>query len=227
MIILATSDVHSPEYLSLFMEALRKTEITPDIVVFAGDMVEKNKVFMLKPVVEATMKKFPGVRIIAVFGNDEYRGYEKLYVSIYKEITWLNDDYLIIGDRDLCIVGTRGALDKPTSWQAKNIPGIQKYYAELPYRIEQIASQLRSQGCKKIVLISHYGVTRKNLEGEKEDSYPYLASTKLERVIRREILDCVIHGHVHLGVNEVVYVRDVPVYNVSLPGRKKLVEIKI
>jgi predicted phosphodiesterase len=227
MIIVSTSDVHSPENLPLFLEALKNTTSEPDLVIFAGDMVDKNKVFMLKPVVEATLKRFPKSKIIAIFGNEEYRGYEKLYISLYKEVTWLNDDYIVLGDNELCIIGTRGALDKPTTWQMKNIPDIQKIYSELPYRIEKMALELRGHGCKKIILVSHYGVTRKNLVGEKEEIYPYLACTKFEKIIRREVFDVVIHGHVHLGAYEVVYIRDVPVYNVSLPARRKLVELKV
>lgn len=227
MNILATSDVHSPTHLPLFLEALKNTVSEPDIIVFAGDMVERNNVFALRHVLDVVSKRFPRARIISVFGNDEYRGYEKLCMSIYKEVTWLNDDYTTLNDNELCIIGTRGALDKPTPWQARNIPDIQKYYIELPFRIEQMALNLRNQGCRKIVLISHYGVTRKNLVGEKIETYPYLASTRFEKVIRKEIIDLVIHGHVHLGLYEVVYVKDVPVYNVALPARKKLVEIKI
>jgi predicted phosphodiesterase len=227
MIIVSTSDVHSPENLPLFLEALKNTTSEPDLVIFAGDMVDKNKVFMLKPVVEATLKRFSKSKIIAIFGNEEYRGYEKLYTSIYKEVTWLNDDYIVLEDNELCIIGTRGALDKPTTWQTRNIPNIQKIYSELPYRIEKMALELRGSGCKKIILVSHYGVTRRNLVGEKEETYPYLACTKFEKIIRREVFDVVIHGHVHLGVYEVIYIRDVPVYNVSLPARRKLVELKI
>lgn len=226
-IILSTSDVHSPENLSLYLEALKKTSPEADLILFAGDMVDRNKVFMLKPVLDATLKKYPNAKIIGVFGNEEYRGFEKLYVQMYKEIIWLNDEYVSLNDKELCIIGTRGALDKPTTWQARNIPGIEKYYSQLPFRIEQMAIELKKLGCRKIILLSHYGVTQKNLTGEKEETYPYLACSKLERIIKRDLFDVVIHGHVHMGTIELITIRNVPVYNVSLPARKRLVEIKI
>jgi len=227
MIALATSDVHSPENLPLYLEALKNVTVEPDLILFAGDMVDKNRVSMLKPVHEATKKKFPKAQIIATFGNEEYRGYEKLYEQLYKDIVWLNDSYVKLFNGEICIIGTRGGLDKPTTWQARNIPGIEKYYIELPLKLEQMALMLRQNECKKILLLSHYGVTRRNLLGEKQEAYPYLASSRLERIIRKEIVDLVIHGHVHMGVLEVIYVREVPVYNVSLPARKKLIEIKL
>ncbi|MEM0045357.1 MAG: metallophosphoesterase [Desulfurococcaceae archaeon] len=227
MLILATSDVHSPEYLPLYLDALRNTLTEPEVVLFAGDMVDKNKVLMFKRVYEATKRRFPSAPVIATFGNEEYRGYEKLYEQLFKDITWLNDSYTKLCEGELCIIGTRGGLDKPTTWQTRNIPGIEKYYIELPFKVEQMALELRRAGCKKIILLSHYGVTRKNLIGEKQEVYPYLASSRFERILRKELIDMVIHGHVHMGSLEVVHVRDVPVYNVSLPARRKLVEVRI
>ena len=227
MLILATSDVHSPEYLQLYLESLKKINSNPEIVFFAGDMVDKNKVFLFQPIYEATRKKFPSAKIIAIFGNDEYRGYEKLYEHLYKDVIWLNDNYILLDNNEIGIIGTRGALEKPTKWQAQNIPGIEKYYKELPFKIEKLAFELREKKCKKVILVSHYGVTRSNLRGEEEAHYPYLVSTLFERIIRRELFDLVIHGHVHLGQVDVVHIRGVPVYNVSLPARKRIVEIEI
>ena len=39
-------------------------------------------------------------------------------------------------------------------------------------------------------------------------------------------LDLVIHGHIHRGVDELVYLDGIPVYNVSLPARGRVVYIK-
>ncbi|MEM1713717.1 MAG: metallophosphoesterase [Desulfurococcaceae archaeon] len=227
MIIHATSDIHSPENLPLFLRALERTSSIPDVFLLVGDVVERNNVMALKPVYDALRKRFPSTKIIAVFGNEEYRGFEKLYVQMYKEVTWLNDEYIVLDNKEICIIGTRGALDKPTMWQARNIPGIEKYYFQLPFKIEQMAIELRKLGCRRIILLSHYGVTHRNLAGEREESYPYLACSRFERIIKRDLFDIVIHGHVHMGIIELITIRNVPVYNVSLPARRKLVEIQI
>lgn len=227
MIIHATSDIHSPENLELFLTALESVKTIPEVFLLAGDLVYKNKVTEFKPVYEALRKKFSKVRIIAVYGNEEYKGYEKLYESLYSDVIWLNDSFVEIDDKELCVVGTRGALDKPTNWQLKNIPGIEKYYRELPYKIAKICDNLRKSGCKKIVLLSHYGVTDKNLIGEKPEVYPYLACKTFSKILRRELVDVVIHGHVHQGLFEVVEVNGIPIYNVALPARKRIVELKI
>ncbi|RLG89623.1 MAG: metallophosphoesterase, partial [Thermoprotei archaeon] len=57
--ILSTADIHSPRYLDLFMKSLERTNISPDIIVLAGDLVDKNNVYALKPVYNALLKKFP------------------------------------------------------------------------------------------------------------------------------------------------------------------------
>lgn len=227
MMILATSDVHSPENLQMYLDLIERVPTDPQIVLFVGDMVDKNRVPAFKPVYDATRRKLPSAKIVSVFGNEEYRGFERLYEQMYSDVIWLNDSYVRLLNGDICIVGTRGALDRPTPWQARNIPAIEKYYRDLPNLIERMALELRQSGCKKVILASHYGVTYLNLVGEKKETYPFLASTRFERVIRRELVDVVIHGHAHMGRLEVVNIRGVPVYNVSLPARRKLVEIEL
>lgn len=227
MIIHATSDIHSPENLQLFLAALGAVKSTPEVFLLAGDLVYKNKVTEFMPVYETLRKKFPKARIIAVFGNEEYKGYEKLYETLYSGVTWLNDSFVEVGNKELCIVGTRGALDKPTNWQLRNMPGIERYYRELPYRIASICENLRKAGCRKIILLTHYGVTDKNLIGEKPEIHPYLACTAFGKILRKELVDIVVHGHVHHGLIEVVEVNRVPIYNVALPARRKIVELEI
>jgi len=229
LLILATSDVHSPENLQLFLNALNSVSTTPQLVIFAGDMVKRNNIVALRPIINAVKQKLPGSRIISIFGNEEFLGYEELYMSIYKEITWLNDNHLRVelSGEELCIIGTRGALDKLTSWQQRKMPLLEKRYKELPSKIEKITRELRASGCKKIILVSHYGVTYKNLSGEDPSIYPYLACSRFEHIIEEGLVDIVIHGHAHRGSIEVMNIHRVLVYNVSLPARRKLVLINV
>lgn len=225
--ILATADIHSPEYLHLFLQSLNRVLSTPDIIVLAGDLVKKNNVYAFRPVYDALTKKFPGTPIIAVFGNEEYRGFEEKYLELYQEIRWLNDEYIILTLKNMRvgIIGTRGALDRPTPWQSKNILGIHRYYLELPRRIDRMAKKLRSEGIEHLILLTHYGVTYKNLRGEPEKVWPYLASSRIEKVLLENRFDIVIHGHAHNAVIDRIEIDSVEIYNVSLPARKKIVEI--
>ncbi len=226
--VVATGDVHSPVYLQLYLAALREAPDNIDLVLWAGDMVEKNDVYALRPVLDYTRRKYVFTPIVAVFGNEEYRGYEDEYRRRYPGVRWLDDEYfsLTIHGLRIGIVGGRGALDKPTPWQARNIPGIAEYYRSLPEKLRGLAEEHRGE-VDIMILLLHYGVTYRNLQGEKTFIYPYLASRRMEKIINPGLFDIVIHAHAHQARIPVTYVNNVPVYNVSLPARGKLVEITL
>lgn len=227
--IIATSDIHSPRYLDLFIKSMDQLIVEPDLIILAGDLVEKNNIHAFKQVYDYLMNKYSKVPVIAVFGNEEYRGYENKYREQYGGIKWLNDEYVIIDLRNFRIglIGTRGALDKPTPWQFKNIPGIVEYYNNLPIKVSNMVDDLIKQRVDLTILVSHYGVTYKNLEGEPRSIWFHLASRRFEEVIINKKIDLVIHGHIHNGLKDIVYVDSTPIYNVSLPARGGVQYIEI
>lgn len=226
--IAVTADVHSPRYLDLYSKALKTLNTKPDLLIWAGDMVNKNDIGSLRPVIEITYSALGNIEIIGVFGNEEYRGYEDRYKKLYPEIKWVNDEYIVLESKGfrIGIIGTRGALDKPTPWQARNIPGIEEYYRSLPSKIKELALSIRNK-VDQLILVSHYGVTYRNLYGEPRKIWPYLASRAMEKIIDPRLFNIVVHGHAHNSVYEKIMINNVPVYNVSLPARKKIVLIKI
>lgn len=226
----ASSDIHSPRHLELFKKALEESRCDPDVFVLAGDIVERNNIAEYGRVLSLLKTRHPGTPIVAVFGNEEYRGFEKEYMEKYRDVVFLNDSYRILEARGsrLVVVGSRGALDKPTKWQEKNLPGLARYYSELPARLSELLSEASSTHLP-ILLVTHYGVTHRNLIGENPAVYPYLASVKMEEVIVRHsgLLKAVIHGHAHNGAVESVEVSGVKVYNVALPARGRIVEVEV
>jgi len=224
--IVAVGDIHSPRYLQLFIKSMNDISVKPDLILLAGDLVEANHVHALKPVYDYLTSKYSDTPIISVFGNEEYKGFEYRYIEQYSRFKWLNDEYVVINVNNVKIgvIGTRGALTKPTNWQLRNIPGIVEYYRELPYKIGGMIDELRDK-VDVIILLSHYGVTYRNLEGELKTIWQHLASQLFEKVIIEKKPDLVIHAHVHLGIHEVVYLDGVPVYNVSLPARGRVTTI--
>lgn len=225
--ILATGDVHSPRFKDLFMKSLEHFIEQPDLFILAGDMVEKNNVHALQPVYNAIMEKFMNTPVVSVFGNEEFRGFEDKYVSLYPGFKWLNDDFVVLSIKGfkIAVVGTRGSLDRATSWQIRNIPGVIDYYRGLPQKISEQIDKARLENVDYIVLVSHYGVTYGNLEGEDKSIWPYLASRRFEELIVSKQPDLVIHAHVHRGIKECVSIGGTLVYNVSLPARGRIVEI--
>lgn len=223
----ATGDIHSPKYIQLFKEALEKTEIDKlDVLIFTGDIIYKGKINELKNVLKILDDFEIKCPIISVFGNEEY---EQLHNEIREiasgKIRFLEDELLEIKIRGktLGIVGSKGSLDKPTTWQARNIPNIKEIYNERVNKVDELLGQLNSD-FKLLVL--HYAPTYKTLKGEKPEIYPFLGCKKYEKVITKRHPDVVIHGHAHSGKPK-DYVGNVPIYNVALPLVKKIVTVKL
>ncbi|MCE4628198.1 MAG: metallophosphoesterase, partial [Desulfurococcales archaeon] len=110
--IYATSDVHSPRYLSLLVSSLpEKGEAC--LFLLAGDIVDRGRVEAAKPVFDAVRQKFPGSKLVAVFGNEEYHDREDEYRRAYPYVDWLSDEYRIYdcNGTSIAIIGTRGAID--------------------------------------------------------------------------------------------------------------------
>jgi Icc-related predicted phosphoesterase len=67
------------------------------------------------------------------------------------------------------------------------------------------------------VALLHYSPISATVNGEPEQIYPFLGSSRLEEPIDRLEVSAVFHGHAHHGVLEGTTHKGVPVYNVSMP----------
>jgi Icc-related predicted phosphoesterase len=86
-------------------------------------------------------------------------------------------------------------------------------------KLETALAQLRSP--QKIVLL-HYAPIRETVEGEPNEVFPFLGSSRLEEPINRFEVSAVFHGHAHHGSPEGKTYGGIPVYNVALPVLRRL-----
>ena len=231
LVVVATSDVHSPRYLMHYMSALARHSgecSAARLVVWAGDMVERGRVSALRPVVEVTRRRCPSARIVAVFGNEEYMDRENEFVRRYPQVVWLNDTYITLETRGLriAIYGTRGAIDRPTPWQRRHIPGIERVYAERVRRLREEVKRLKSQGYY-VIAVMHYAPTRLTIEGEDPSIWPYMASLAMEAAIRDAKPDLVIHGHAHHAKRLEAWINGTYVVNVAFPARGDVTVLRV
>ena len=223
--IVATADIHSPKYLPLLSNALRLVNFMDcEVFIIAGDIVAKGNVHAASHVFSLIRKVYNG-KIIAVFGNEDYEELSDKFRELYPDVIWLDDDYI---DIDLSvgkvrIIGSRGVLDTPTSWQMKHIPDIVERYNK---RIK-ILEKLLSSSKYPTLLITHYAPTYATLKGEPSRIWPQLGSKKLESIIKRYKPLAVIHGHAHNGRIDHIEIDGIPIYNVSLPAFKRLFKISL
>lgn len=214
-LLLATADIHSPEYLQKFLESLKKVGDRPCLFLFAGDIIDRGNVAAAEPVFRAVEEL--GARPVATFGNDEYQEVWDEMKSRYRNVDWLVDNigsYTCDGVK-VAVVGTPGSLDLPTSWQRRHMPGIEEVYRK---RVETVAQLLREakESNDVVILLSHYALAKANLKGEDPRAYPMLYSSRMERVVAELRPTMAVHGHAHRG-SRFTLVNGVPVYNVAFP----------
>ncbi|MDT7872770.1 MAG: metallophosphoesterase [Sulfolobaceae archaeon] len=220
MLIAATSDLHSPKYLTQFFASfskIREAEIS--LFLLAGDLAEQGEYRHFTPIYEV-LKKY---KTVAVFGNEDFTDKREYYKKFFSEIIWLEEQSTTVEIQGLkiVIVGSEGILEKPTKWQM--LHGVdERTYQERKEKIEKLLCE--SKGDLKI-LLTHYAPTFRTVFGEKKSIYPNLGYQILETT---ECLpDLAIHGHAHYA--KVVYgeVRKTRVYNVAFPANKKILLINL
>lgn len=148
-------------------------------MVLAGDVVDGGNVEISKPVIDAltklaSAKNRRSIPIAAAFGNEEYMGLEEMFKGRYPEVIWIDDEYFMldIKSTSICIVSSRGALRKPTSWRRRNTHGIECIYET---RLNRIKNSLRECNRQSIsILVAHYASTHATLHGESSAIYDYL-----------------------------------------------------
>ena len=226
--IAAVADVHYPKYAETFLRALDQIDYSNiDLFLMVGDMVFKSKIAYYTNVLKVIREHWKGV-IVSVFGNEEYEEHEDQIIKRFPDVMWLRDESknLVIKGAQVCIVGSRGTIERPTSWQARNIPNIMQIYKERERKIMRLIKRAKSQGMLT-VLVTHYAPTHATLFGEKEEAWPFLGSLRMERVIKVTKPDLVIHGHAHNSKRNRAIVGGVPVYNVSLPAVRRISVIEV
>ncbi len=224
----AISDIHSPKFLEDFKKVLNNRPDV-DLMLLAGDMIYKGRVEEYHNVIDIIKKRYGECRIVACFGNEEYDDKIHYIVERFSEIVWLNDSYITIELRGLkvSIIGTKGCLDRPTTWQRKNIPNINQVYEERLRKIDELLADAASKKPDIIILLSHYSTTSKTLIGEPRWAWPELGSSKLEDIIKRRKPNVVIHGHAHNSKIYIATIDGTQVYNVSFPATRKLTIIRL
>jgi Icc-related predicted phosphoesterase len=224
--IAATSDIHWPQFKELFIEALSHLPQKIDLFLLAGDLIYRGNQSGMQPLVDQLVTAELDCPIFAVFGNDDYDPIkDKLKTIASKTITFLDDEigFATIQETQISIVGSRGVLDQPTYWQARNLPGIRKQYDSRIKYLDKLLFKAKNQS-EHTILLSHYAPTFVTMLGEQKRSFKQMGSQRIESLLRRHKPTIAIHGHCHNGKKQGI-VGNIPIYNVALPLNGKIVVI--
>ncbi|MCH1770095.1 MULTISPECIES: metallophosphoesterase [Metallosphaera] len=218
MILGAISDIHSPRYLNDFFMAFRTAPLY-DLYILAGDLVDKGKVLHFDPIYRLLSSR----KVVAVFGNDDFRELRDEYRRLYPSITWLEEEAtsLKVGNSTIYFVGSEGVIERPTKWQFER--GINReFYLKRKERLEDLLC--RKEG-DLTVLITHYSPAYETLKGEKTWAYPELGYPLVKELKCKP--DIAIHGHAHKSTVTHAVVEGVEVYNVALPATRGFTTIRL
>jgi Icc-related predicted phosphoesterase len=86
-------------------------------------------------------------------------------------------------------------------------------------KLETALARLRTSAR---IAVLHYAPIAETVQGESEDIYPFLGTSRLEEPLNRYRVTAAVHGHAHRGTPEGRTTSGVPVYNVSLPLLERL-----
>lgn len=225
----ATSDIHWPHHQELFVKSLGRLREPLDLFLFAGDLVNRGNYSAMRTLLAKLKSAKLTCPFYACFGNDEFDTVKDTLRNIAKGVITFLDDELVIAEigeaGSIGIVGSRGVLDQPTFWQARNVPGIQEHYTTRVGRLKKLLEEARSRADYSI-LLTHYACTFASVEGEPQRAFPQMGSQRVESLLRQYVPTLAIHGHAHRGRKQAV-VGGVPVYNVALPLQGEIVIIEL
>ena len=213
MRIAAVGDIHSPRFFPIFEKSLREIE-KPDILLLAGDIVNRGNANEYPIVVNSIDSIHGQVPIIACFGNEDSELYHKQHIIelIGERVRFLDDAAvtLSIKDSTLGVVGVSIVTDR-----VKDIETMQAIFEERARRISESLRTLTLVSDHTIVL-SHYSPL---VESETKFSWWF------EKAVNDVRPSLIIHGHIHNSTKNRMMVDSTPVYNVALPAVGSITEI--
>ncbi len=225
----AIADVHYPRFSEEFAEALANLP-PPDLFLLAGDMVNRGSAEefpnVLDIITDTLGCDFP---VVSCFGNEEYTEVRKHIQKLVRGRAIILDEQSTIMEIDntkVGIVGTQGSLDKPTTWQRKNMPGIKDEFGRRADRAEMLLKRILTKTDIRILLM-HYSPCIETCEGENRRAFAWLGSRKFYTVIANTQPDLAIHGHVHNSVIHETKIGATLVKNVALPAVGKVTEVEL
>jgi Icc-related predicted phosphoesterase len=222
--IAAAGDLHIGRYSPGVRQRLfTDVNSAADVFVLCGDLTD----YGLADEARSLAHELAQVRIpiIAVLGNHDY---ESAQEGDVRDI--LRAAGVVVLDGDSCEVhgvgfagvkGFCGGFGRRTlgSWGEPIVKQFVQEAVNEALKLETALARLRTPAR---VAVLHYAPIAQTVQGESEDIYPFLGTSRLEEPLNRYPVSAVFHGHAHRGAHEGQTSGGVPVYNVSLPLLERL-----
>jgi Icc-related predicted phosphoesterase len=196
-------------------------------MLIAGDLVNRGSYRGIASLTQKLLEENISCPVVACFGNDDYDSIKDALRDTARDaIIFLDDEMttLTIRGTDVAIIGSRGVLDQPTYWQARNVAGIREVYTQRVATLDALLAKAKAQ-TSQTILLTHYTPTFRTLKGETQRAFAQMGSKRVEELLIKHEPMLAIHGHAHRGVRKVM-INQVPVFNVALPLNRGFAMIK-
>ncbi|WP_347158863.1 metallophosphoesterase family protein [Pontibacter chitinilyticus] len=221
--IAAVGDIHVRETdQGKWEEYFRQVSEKADVLLLCGDLTDTGRIAEAE--VLAHELKACTIPVVAVLGNHDFerdngKAIRKLMIN--ENVHLLDGDCVVIGNVGFAgVKGFGGGFDKGMlgMFGEQMIKDFVQEAVDEALKLDGALSRLDSEhvDLKKIAVL-HYAPIRATVEGEPEQIFPFLGSSRLAEPINRRQVVAAFHGHAHIGRLEGETSKGVKVYNVSLP----------
>src|SRR5437660_5655605 len=218
MRIAATADLHfTAQRYSALRDQLNQVRDEADLLVLAGDLTNYGQPAEMEPLLNALVRL--RVPTIAVLGNHDYEcGKEQELmrmmtsegIKVLDGSAYERDGVGFAGTKGFVGGFGRGVL---TAFGEPEIKTFVRASIDEALKLERAMSQLRTE---KRVIVLHYSPIAATIQGEAQEIYPFLGTSRLSEVVDRHGADLVVHGHAHNGKFNGKTQGGVPVHNVAI-----------
>ena len=218
MRIAATADLHfTPQSYDRIRDPLARVRDEADVLAIAGDLTNYGKPDEMRSLLNMLVRlRLP---IVAVLGNHDYEsGQEQELIKmmttegikVLDGSSYERDGVGFAGTKGFIGGFGRGVL---TAFGEKEVKAFVQASLDETLKLERALSMLRTE---KIVIVTHYAPISETVQGEPQEIWPYLGSSRLAEVIDRHGAVLAVHGHAHHGKLDGKTTAGVPVHNVAL-----------
>ncbi|MBI3864658.1 MAG: metallophosphoesterase [Planctomycetia bacterium] len=200
-----------------FGPLFRNISESADVLAVCGDLTDTG----LPEEAETALAelRLASIPIVAVLGNHDYQSGREQEV---RDVLDRGGIKVLLGDAvEIAGVGFAGTKGFGGGFGRRTLEpwgeGMIKMFVQeaLDEALRLESALARLQTAHRVVLL-HYAPIAGTVEGEPEEIYPFLGSSRLEDPINRHGCDVVFHGHAHRGTHQGATQAGIPVYNVSL-----------
>jgi len=218
MRIAATADLHfTPQNYDRIRDPLGRVRDEADVLAIAGDLTNYGKPEEMRSLLNMLVRL--RIPIVAVLGNHDYEsGQEQELIKmmttegikVLDGSSYERDGVGFAGTKGFIGGFGRGVL---TAFGEKEVKAFVQASLDETLKLERALSMLRTE---KIVIVTHYAPISETVQGEPQEIWPYLGSSRLAEVIDRHGAVLALHGHAHHGKPDGKTTAGVPVHNVAL-----------